>query len=57
MGIRTSSYHEGWGSIVLKFEDRLSCTRPRSQEDLNAFKTVIEYRVRLREKLEDGDIT
>lgn len=45
------------GEVVLKFEDRLSCTGPRPQEDLDAFKKMVEYWARLRDKLEDGNIT
>ena len=45
------------GEVVLKFEDRLSCTGPRPQEDLDAFKKMVEYWARLRDKLEDGEIT
>ena len=45
------------GEVVLKFEDRLSCTGPRPLEDLDAFKTMVEYWARLRDKLEDGEIS
>ena len=45
------------GEVILKFEDRLSCTGPRPQEDLDAFRTMVEYWARLRDKLEDGEIT
>lgn len=45
------------GEVVLKFEDRLSCTEPRPLEDLDAFKTMVEYWARLRDKLEDGEIS
>lgn len=45
------------GEVILKFEDRLSCTGPRPQEDLDAFKKMVEYWARLRDKLEDGEIT
>lgn len=45
------------GEVVLKFEDRLSCTGPRPQEDLDAFKKMVEYWARLRDKLEDGKIS
>lgn len=45
------------GEVILKFEDRLSCTGPRPQEDLDAFRTMVEYWARLRDKLEDGKIT
>ena len=45
------------GEVVLKFEDRLSCTGPRPLEDLDAFKTMVEYWASLRDKLEDGEIS
>ncbi len=45
------------GEVVLRFEGRLSCTGPRPQEDLDAFKKMVEYWARLRDKLEDGKIT
>lgn len=45
------------GEVILKFEDRPPCTGPRPQEDLDAFKKMIEYWARLRDKLEDGEIT
>lgn len=45
------------GEVVLKFEERLSSTGPRPQEDLDAFKKMVEYWARLRDKLEDGEIT
>lgn len=45
------------GEVILKFEDQLSCTGPRPQEDLDAFKKMVEYWARLRDKLEDGKIT
>ncbi len=43
--------------VVLKFENRLSCTGPRPQEDLDSFKKMVEYWARLRDKLDDGEIT
>ena len=45
------------GEVVFKFEERLSCTGPRSQEDLDNFRKMVEYWARLRDKLEDGEIT
>lgn len=45
------------GEVVLKFGDRLSCTGPRPQEDLDVFKKMVEYWARLRDKLEDGKIS
>lgn len=45
------------GEVVLKFEERLPNAGPRPQEDLDAFKKMVEYWARLRDKLEDGEIT
>lgn len=45
------------GEVVLKFEDRLPSAGPRPQEDLDTFKKMVEYWARLRDKLEDGEIT
>ncbi len=45
------------GEVVLKFEDRLPSAGPRPQEDLDAFQKMVEYWARLRDKLEDGEIT
>lgn len=45
------------GEVVLKFEGRLPSAGPRSQEDLDAFRKMVEYWARLRDKLEDGEIT
>lgn len=45
------------GEVVLKFEDRLPNAGPRPQEDLDTFKKMVEYWARLRDKLEDGEIT
>ena len=45
------------GEVVLKFEERLTSAGPRPQEDLDSFKKMVEYWARLRDKLEDGEIT
>ena len=45
------------GEVVLKFEERLPSAGPRPQEDLDSFKKMVEYWARLRDKLEDGEIT
>ena len=45
------------GEVVFKFEERLSCTGPRPQEDLDNFRKMVEYWARLRDRLEDGEIT
>ena len=45
------------GEVVFKFDERLSCTSPRPQEDLDNFRKMVEYWARLRDKLEDGKIT
>lgn len=45
------------GEVVLKFEERLTSAGPHPQEDLDAFKKMVKYWARLRDKLEDGEIT
>ena len=45
------------GEICFKFEERLPSAGPRSQEDLDNFKKMVEYWARLRNKLEDDEIT
>ena len=45
------------GEVILKFENRLPSAGPRPQEDLDTFKKMVEYWARLRDKLEDGEIT
>ena len=45
------------GKVVLKFEERLPSAGPRPQEDLDNFKKMVEYWARLRDKLENGEIT
>lgn len=45
------------GKVVLKFKDRLPSAGPRPQEDLDNFRKMVEYWARLRDKLEDGEIT
>ena len=45
------------GELIFKFEERLSCTGPRPQEDLDNFRKMVEYWARLRDRLEDGEIT
>ena len=44
------------GELTFKFEERLSSTGPRPQEDLDNFRKMVEYWARLRDKLEDGEI-
>ena len=43
--------------ICFKFENRLPSAGSRSQEDLGNFKKMVENWARLRDKLEDGEIT
>lgn len=43
--------------VCFKFEERLPSAGPRPQEDLDNFKKMVEYWTRLRDKLEDGEIT
>jgi len=45
------------GKVVLKFEERLPSAGSRPQEDLDSFKKMVEYWARLRDKLDDGEIT
>ena len=45
------------GELIFKFEKRLSSTGPRPQEDLDNFQKMVEYWARLRDRLEDGEIT
>lgn len=45
------------GELLFKFEERLSSTGPRPQEDLENFRKMVEYWAKLRDKLEDGEIT
>lgn len=45
------------GELIFKFEERLSSTGPRPQKDLDNFRKMVEYWARLRDKLEDGEIT
>ena len=45
------------GEICFKFEERLPIAGPRPQEGLDNFKKMVEYWTRLRDKLEDGEIT
>ena len=45
------------GEICFKFEERLPSADPRPLEDLDNFKKMVEYWARLRDKLENGEIT
>ena len=45
------------GEVCFKFEERLPSAGPRPQEDLDNFKKMVEYWARLRDKLDDGEIT
>ena len=45
------------GEICFKFEEWLPSASPRPQEDLDNFKKMVEYWARLRDKLEDCEIT
>ena len=45
------------GEVCFKFEERLPSAGPRPQEDLDSFKKMVEYWARLRDKLDDGEIT
>ena len=45
------------GEVCFKFEERLPSAGPRPQEDLDNFKKMVVYWARLRDKLEDNEIT
>ena len=45
------------GEVCFKFEERLPSAGPRPQKDLDNFKKMVEYWARLRDNLEDGEIT
>ena len=45
------------GEVCFKFEERLPSAGPRPQEDLDNFRKMVEYWARLRDKLDDGEIT
>ena len=45
------------GEICFKFEELLPSAGPRPQEDLNNFRKMVEYWARLRDKLEDEEIS
>lgn len=45
------------GEVCFKFEERLPSAGPRPQKDLDNFKKMVEYWARLRDKLEDDEIT
>ena len=45
------------GEVCFKFEERLPSAGPRPQEDLDNFQKMVEYWARLRDKLEDEEIS
>lgn len=45
------------GEVMLKFEERLLNAESRPQEDLDAFKKMVEYWARLRDKLENNEFS
>ena len=45
------------GELTFKFEERPSSTGPRPQEELDNFRKMVEYWARLRDRLENGEIT
>lgn len=45
------------GELCFKFEKRLPSAGPRPQEDLDNFRNMVEYWARLRDKLEDEEIS
>ncbi len=45
------------GEVVLMFEERLPSAGSRPREDLDAFQKMVEYWAKLRDRLQDGEIT
>lgn len=45
------------GEVCFKFKERLPSAGPCPQEDLDSFRKMVEYWARLRDKLEDGEIS
>jgi len=45
------------GEVCFKFDERLPSAGPRPQEDLDNFQKMVEYWARLRDKLEDNEIS
>lgn len=45
------------GEVCFKFEERLPSAGPRPQEDLDNFRKMVEYWARLRDNLEDDEIS
>lgn len=45
------------GELIFKFEDRLPSAGPRPGEDIESFRKMVEYWAKLRDKLEDGEIS
>lgn len=45
------------GEVTFKFEERLPNAGPRLQDDLDHFRKMVEYWARLRDNLEDGEIS
>lgn len=45
------------GELILKFEERLPSAGVFSQDDIDNFRKMVEYWAKLRDRLEDGEIT
>ena len=45
------------GMLTLKFDDRLPNATPRPQEDIDNFKIAVEHWARLRDRVDDGEVT
>ncbi|MBE5926060.1 MAG: helix-turn-helix transcriptional regulator [Lachnospiraceae bacterium] len=45
------------GMLTLKFDDRLPNATPRPQEDINNFKIAVEHWARLRDKVDDREVS
>lgn len=45
------------GMLTLKFDERLPNATPRPQEDIDNFKIAVEHWARLRDRVDDGEVT
>lgn len=45
------------GVLTLKFDNRLPNATPRPQEDIDNFKIAVEHWARLRDRVDDGEVT
>lgn len=45
------------GMLILKFDDRLPNATPHPQEDIDNFKIAVEHWARLRDRVDDGEVS